>query len=199
MCCTFSNIKLNSLIKFNSGKIKDESNYIKTYQLRSHFINKTIKIGIITKRKRPKFHVLKQAEKDGKVKVLHSYFYKYAFGFFAGRRSFNFRVTFKEYSQGLKASKFSLLLNQFNMNLERFIAMIEEVLISNFSLDFYEKLFGSLISDIDFNINFLIVLSKRGKFINTTKFVIIPKGCYIIHLRKILWYTLFLIFFIQSL
>lgn len=185
MCSFFKNF--NTLVKVNPGKVKNESNYIKTYQLRSNSINKSININIITKRKRPKFEYLKhKKEKEN----FSSFFYKYAFGFFAGNNSLSFRVTFKEYRQGLKASKFSLLLNQFNLDIERFIEVIEEVLINNFSLDFYEKLFGVSITDIDFKIHFLIIL-KKSRFLNATKFFVIPKGCYIIHLRKILWYTLF--------
>ena len=185
MCSFFDNF--NTLVKVNPGKIKNGSNYIKTYQLRSNSINKSININIITKRKRPKFEYLKHKKRKD---IFSSFFYKYAFGFFAGRNSLSFRVTFKEYRQGLKPSKFSLLLNQFNLDIERFIEVIEEVLINNFSLDFYENLFGACINDIDFKIHFLIVL-KKSRFFNATKFYVIPKGCYIIHLRKILWYTLF--------
>lgn len=185
MCSFFDNF--NTLVKVNPGKIKNGSNYIKTYQLRSNSINKSININIITKRKRPKFEYLKHKKRKD---IFSSFFYKYAFGFFAGRNSLSFRVTFKEYRQGLKASKFSLLLNQFNLDIERFIEVIEEVLINNFSLDFYENLFGASINDIDFKIHFLIVL-KKSRFFNATKFYVIPKGCYMIHLRKILWYTLF--------
>ena len=188
MCVLFDKSKLNVISKVNLGKVGRGVTHIKTYCLNNNFVNKKINVNLITKPKRPKFEVLKNEKTPSKFTI---YSCKYNFGFFSGCTSFSFRVTFKEYRQGLKASKFSLLLNQFNLNLDNFISIIDEILINNFSVDFYENLFGSNINDIDFKIHFFIILDKLERFTSSSKFFVIPKGCYVIHLRKILWYTLF--------
>jgi len=66
---------------------------------------------------RPDVELLKKEENE----LFDAFDFKYPLGFFAGCNSFVFRVTFKEYKAGLKAAKYSLLLNQFNLNLEKFI------------------------------------------------------------------------------
>ncbi len=181
-------LKVTPLVKGDFGKYEDESNYICTYNLDNSFVDKHVNLDTVTKKERPDFEVLKEVKDVSDIDV---YNYKYPLGFFAGCNSFSFRITLKEYRMGLKASKFSLLLNQFNLNLERFIFIIEELLNNAFSLEFFDRLFGSLINDIDLKIHFLIVLSKRDKYNTSSKFSIIPKGCYIIHLRRILWSTIF--------
>ena len=79
--------------------------------------------------------------------------------------SFYFRVTFKEYKLGLKPAKFSLLLNQFVLNLELFINLIKEILNNNNSLDFYEEFFGEMLNELDLTFHFLIVLRPKRKFL----------------------------------
>jgi len=154
----FDKIKITPLLKVNLGKYKRESSYIDTYNLGGEKINKLSNVNILTKKPRPIFHILKE-EKD--VIDFNIFNYKYSFGFFAGCDSFSFRVTFKEYKQGLKASKFSLLLNQFNLNIERFTDLIEEILVNNFSFDFYENLFGSTLNDMDLKIHFQVILRNK--------------------------------------
>jgi len=180
-------IKITPLLKVNLGKYKKESSYIDTYNLDRKIINKSSNLNIITKKKRPLFDILKKEEDVIDFNIFN---YKYSFGFFAGCNSFSFRVTFKEYKQGLKASKFSLLLNQFNLNIERFTSLIEEILVNNFSFDFYENLFGSALNDMDLKIHFLVILRNKDKYNTSSKFFIVPKGCYIVHVRNLLWYTL---------
>ena len=68
------------------------------------------------------------------------------------------------------------MLNQFNLNLEKFINLIQEVLISNFPLNFYENFFNEDLNDIDFKIHFLIILKSKGINTTTTKFFVVPKG-----------------------
>lgn len=68
--------------------------------------------------------------------------YNFPLGFFAGCINFSFRITFKEYKIGLKAAKFSLLLNQFKLNINLFIELITEVLTNNFPLEFFEDFVG---------------------------------------------------------
>ena len=56
------------------------------------------------------------------------------------------------------------------------------------------ELFICVISsfEIDFKIHFLVVLRTKGVNITTTKFFVVPKGCFISHLKEILWPTLFM-------
>ena len=137
---------------------------------------------------RPDVELLKKEENE----IFDAFDFKYPLGFFAGCNSFVFRVTFKEYKAGLKAAKYSLLLNQFNLNLEKFISLVQEILVNNFPLNFYEQFFGEDINDIDFKIHFLVILRTKGVNITTTKFFVVPKGCFISHLKEILWPTLFM-------
>lgn len=131
--------------------------------------------------------LLKKEEKE----AFNIYNFSYPLGFFAGCNHFTFRVTFKEYKAGLKAAKFSLLLNQFNLNLDKFILLIQEILVNNYPLNFYENFFKENLSEIDFKIHFLVVLRTRGITTTTTKFFIIPKGCFLSHIKELLWPVLF--------
>jgi hypothetical protein len=82
----------------------------------------------------------------------------------------------KEYKNGLNASKFSLLLNQFFINPNNFITLINEILLNNYSLKFLEYIFGNL-DEIELKFHFLIIILKKGSPLSTTsKYLIIPKG-----------------------
>lgn len=115
--------------------------------------------------------------------------YNFPLGFFAGCVKFSFRVTFKEYKVGLKAAKYSLLLNQFKLNINLFIDLISEILVNNFPLSFYEEFVGQdLLNDWDLKIHFLIVMRSKAV---ASKFFIILKGGFFTHLREQIWFTLF--------
>jgi hypothetical protein len=144
--------------------------------------------SFVLKKKRPNIATLKKEENE----PFNYFSYKYPLGFAAGCNRFSFRITFKEYKAGLKPAKFSLLLNQFNLNLETFFFLINEVLINNLPLTFFENFFFDYLNDIDFKIHFLVVLRTRSKTVTTTKFLIIPKGLFFSHLKEILWPTLYI-------
>lgn len=178
----------NLLAKYNLVGLKKKINEIESTHVFS-LDEKTNLISDFSRTKpRPDIELLKKEENE----VFDAFDFKYPLGFFAGCNSFTFRVTFKEYKAGLKAAKYSLLLNQFNLNLEKFINLIQEVLVNNFPLNFYEQFFGEDVNDIDFKIHFLVVLRTKGINITTTKFFVIPKGCFVSHLKEILWPTLFM-------
>jgi len=61
---------------------------------------------------------------------------------------------------GLNPSKFSLLLNQFFINSNNFINLINEILINNFPLKFLENLFINL-EDIDLKFHFYVIIIKK--------------------------------------
>jgi hypothetical protein len=170
------------LISLNSKKLKQ-----KIYEKKKDNVSNLINFNFSIQRKRPDIDLLKKEEGES----FNNFNFKYPLGFFAGCTKFIFRVTFKEYKQGLKPAKFSLLLNQFCLNLEKFITLVQEVLINNFPLEFYEEFFGDKLSDIDFKIHFIIILRTKGIYNTTTKFFILPKGCFISHLKEQLWSTLF--------
>ena len=165
----------------NALKIDGRTNEIKNRVLNS------VSFDFNRKKNRPALEILKKEDKE----TFNIYNFSYPLGFFSGCNSFTFRVTFKEYKSGLKAAKFSLLLNQFNLNLDKFIQLIQEVLINNYPLSFYENFFQENLTEVDFKIHFLVVLRTRGKFATTTKFFVIPKGCFFSHLKELLWPALF--------
>lgn len=142
--------------------------------------------SFILKKKRPDISILKKEENE----PFNFFSYKYPLGYVAGCNRFSFRVTFKEYKAGLKPAKFSLLLNQFNLNIDLFFVLINEILANNFPLNFFEKFFSDFLTDIDFKLHFLVILRARSTTITTTKFLIIPKGCFFSHLKEVLWPTL---------
>jgi hypothetical protein len=174
----------NNLAKYNLVGLKKNFSELESFFLTKK--NSNVTIDFNRKKKRPDLEVLKKASENFNV-----FSFKYPIGYFAGCDNFSFRITFKEYKSGLKAAKFSLLLNQFNLDLDKFINLIQEVLINNFSLNFYETFFKEEINDIDFKIHFLVVLSARGTNSTTTKFFIIPKGCFFSHIKELIWPTLF--------
>lgn len=186
----FSELTTQSkLAKYNIVCLKKSFNIIETFYL----LKKKKKDIFVTfdfnrKKKRPELELLKQEEKES----FNIFNFSYPLGYLSGCNNFIFRVTFKEYKIGLKAAKFSLLLNQFNLNLEKFILLVQEILINNFPLNFYENFFQENLNDIDFKIHFLVILRTRGVNSTTTKFFIVPKGCFFSHLKEILWPTLFL-------
>ena len=167
--------------------LKKNLKNIKTFTSSKSFNNNLVNCDFFIIKKRPDYDLLKKEEKE----PFDFFSFKYLFGFFSGCTHFSFRVTFKEYKVGLKPAKFSLLLNQFCLKLERFIDLVQEILINNFPLSFYEDFFGNLMADIDFKIHFLVILRTKGKKTTTTKFFIVPKGCFINHLREQIWLTLF--------
>lgn len=185
----FNNKNNLPLLKYNLLNLKKKSFEIKSFNSDKNigFTKNLVSFSYERIKKRPDADVLKQQEKEN----FNVFDFKYPLGFFAGCTKFTFRVTFKEYKQGLKAAKFSLLLNQFCLNLERFIDLIQEVLVNNFPLNFYEDFFSDSLSDIDFKIHFLVVLRTQGTNTTTTKFFIIPKGCFISHFREQLWLAVF--------
>jgi hypothetical protein len=189
MVQTLSKINTTSLLaKYNLVGLKKRINEIKSIPVSN--LDETINLisDFSRTKPRPDIELLKKEENE----IFDAFDFKYPLGYFAGCNSFVFRVTFKEYKSGLKAAKYSLLLNQFNLNLEKFINLVQEVLVNNFPLNFYEQFFGEDINDIDFKIHFLVVLRTKGVNITTTKFFVIPKGCFISHLKEILWPTLFM-------
>lgn len=166
---------------------------VKIYSFESSFSFKS-------KKKRPNLEKLRYLEGKKKGKDFDIFNFKSPLGLFSGCNTFTFRVTFKEYKLGLKPAKFSLLLNQFNLNLDRFIDLINEILVNNYPLNFYEDFFGTTLNDLDFKIHFFIILRTRDKYNRSSKFFVVPKGCFLIHLREQLWLTLFSdYFFIYSL
>ena len=192
--------KLTHNLVFNINKTNVLAKYKAIILSKKHFEIKTFKAfktkfknncSFKIQKKRQDYYLLKK-----KVNEPFDIFdYKYPLGLFAGCYSFSFRVTFKEYKIGLKPAKFSLLLNQFAVNLELFIELIKELLINNFPLEFYEEIFGTYLNDIDLKMHFLVVLRpKRRKFLKS-KFYIIPRGCFLTHLREQLWFGLFIDFF----
>lgn len=196
----FKNI--NGLSKCNLIFLKKQNLDIETFNLIKNL--KTNKIDILfsfkSKKKRPNLEQLKILESKNFSKDFNIFNFKSPLGLFSGCNSFTFRITFKEYKLGLKPAKFSLLLNQFNLNLERFIDLINEILINNYPLSFYEDFFINNLNDLDFKIHFFVILRTRDKYNKSSKFFIIPKGCFYIHLREQLWLTIFSdYFFIYSL
>lgn len=181
---SFDNLKLSPL-KLSLGKSPSLHKLTKDFCLASLYN---------IKKRQPNYKRLENIEEEDDIKDFNYYNYKYSLGFFSGCHKFIFRVNFKEYKIGLKPAKFSLLLNQFCVDLDLFIGLIQELLINNFSIDFYEDLFKDYINDLDFKIHFLIILRQKYKNKNLTKFFIIPIGCFLIYLRKQLWYTLFVDF-----
>lgn len=175
----------NYLAKYNLVGLKK-----KTLETKSILYTGGIKTlphaSFFLKKKRPDIAVLKKEENE----PFNFFSYKYPLGFVAGCNRFSFRVTFKEYKAGLKPAKFSLLLNQFNLNIDLFFVLINEILINNFPLNFFEKFFADFLTDIDFKLHFLVILRTRSATITTTKFLIIPKGCFFTHLKELLWPTL---------
>ena len=96
----------------------------------------------------------------------------------AGTNSFSFRVSLKDYKQGLSHSKYSLLLNQFFINSMNFINEINEILINNFPFQYFDLFFKDYLDDTKLKFQFKIFISKLGSQINTTShFVIFPKVC----------------------
>merc|ERR1711959_70371 len=88
-----------------------------------------------------------------------------------------------------KAAKYSLLLNQFKLNINLFIDLITEILVNNFPMGFYEEFVGSdLLNDWDLKIHFLVVMRSKAL---ASKFFIILKGGFFTHLREQIWFTLF--------
>jgi len=138
------------------------------------FVKKAKHIDVLTKASGEPFNIFE---------------YNFPLGFFAGCVKFSFRVTFKEYKVGLKAAKYSLLLNQFKLNINLFIDLITEILVNNFPLSFYEEFVGSdLLNDWDLKIHFLVVMRSKAL---ASKFFIILKGGFFTHLREQIWFTLF--------
>ena len=178
----------NILAKYNLVGLKKKISEIKSTSISNLDENMALVSDFSRTKPRPDVELLKKEENE----LFDAFDFKYPLGFFAGCSSFVFRVTFKEYKAGLKAAKYSLLLNQFNLNLEKFINLVQEVLVNNFPLNFYEQFFGEDINDIDFKIHFLVILRTKGVNITTTKFFVVPKGCFISHLKEILWPTLFI-------
>jgi len=178
----------NILAKYNLVGLKKKISEIKSTSISNLDENVALVSDFSRTKPRPDVELLKKEENE----LFDAFDFKYPLGFFAGCNSFVFRVTFKEYKAGLKAAKYSLLLNQFNLNLEKFINLVQEVLVNNFPLNFYEQFFGEDINDIDFKIHFLVILRTKGVNITTTKFFVVPKGCFISHLKEILWPTLFI-------
>lgn len=180
-----NNVNLSS--KYKLVGLKKKYKEIKSFNLSNKVKKSIVNFSFIIKKKRPDYDLLKKEENE----VFNFFNFKYPLGFFSGCTHFSFRVTFKEYKVGLKPAKFSLLLNQFCLNLERFIDLVQEILVNNFPLTFYEDFFGEYLNDLDFKIHFLVILRTQGTKNTTTKFFIVPKGCFISHLRENLWLTLF--------
>ncbi|MCR9074056.1 MAG: hypothetical protein NXI18_20400 [Alphaproteobacteria bacterium] len=172
--------KTNPLSKYKILHLGKKKSEIETYKVYRNNLTGLYLGQFLIQRKRKKYEYLKKHQDE----TIDIFKYKYPLGAFAGSQKFIFRVTFKEYKVGLKPAKFSLLLNQFKLNLDQFISLVNEILINNFPLEFYENFFGSLLNDVDFKIHFLVVLRTRGKNTNSTKFYIIPKGLFITHLRE---------------
>lgn len=175
----------NNLAKYNLVGLKNSFFEIESFVKVQN--DSICLIDFNRKKKRPDLDLLKKEEKE----IFNPFEFRYPIGYFSGCNSFSFRITFKEYKAGLKPAKFSLLLNQFNLNLDKFINLIQEILINNFPLNFYDNFFKEEITDIDFKIHFLVVLSTRGINTTTTKFFIIPKGCFFSHIKELLWPSLF--------
>lgn len=93
-----------------------------------------------------------------------------------------------------------MLLNQFFINSNNFINLINEILLNNYPLKFLETIFGNL-DDLELKFHFYIIVLKKGSSLSTTsKFLIIPKGLFFSHLRSNLWINFcdkFLIIFIK--
>lgn len=181
--------KTNVLAKYKIIILSKKHFEIKTIQALRAKIKNNYNFEI--QKKRPDYYLLKKTANAS----FDIFDYKYPLGLFAGCYSFSFRVTFKEYKIGLKPAKFSLLLNKFFVNLELFIDLIKELLINNFPLEFYEEIFGNYLNDIDFKIHFLVVLRPKRRKKLKSKFYIIPRGCFLTHLREQLWFSLFMDFF----
>lgn len=182
---------ISALVKYQIKSLGLKHFEIKTFQISKRSDGNFVKANFDILKLRKKYAFLKE-HKDESINVFQ---YKYPLGFFAGCCSFSFRVTFKEYKSGLKAAKFSLLLNQFRLNLDLFIGLVTEILVNNFPLEFYDDFFINHINDFDLKYHFLVVLRTGVKKRRFTKFYIIPKGLFIIHLREYLWLSLYLDFF----
>ena len=130
-------------------------------------------------------------EEEEEVYLFDKYRYCHPLGFFAGRKHFSFRVNLKEYQAGLKPAKFSLLLNQFKINIDFFIEMITKILDDNFITDFYKDFFKEDYTEVDFKIHFLVIIYTKARKNTISRFYIIPKGIIFVHLRKLLWDVLF--------
>ncbi len=183
----FKKTNFNILYKYSILNLKKKSLDIKTFNLSRKIKNNLINFDFFIVKKRPSHDLLKKEENE----VYNNFNFKYLFGFFSGCTHFSFRITFKEYKVGLKPAKFSLLLNQFCLNLDLFINLVQEVLVNNFPLNFYENFFQNYLNDVDFKLHFLVILRTQDKKNTTTKFFLVPKGCFIGHLRDQLWLTLF--------
>ena len=84
------------------------------------------------------------------------------------------RINLKDYKQGLNASKFSLLLNQFFINTTNFVFIINEILLNNYPINFLNLLDNN--NDYNFKLQFKIVITKKGSNLSTTShFLILPK------------------------
>ena len=173
--------------KYSALTLGKKYTEIKTFQLGECVKNNSVNFDFFLIKKRPDYDSLKKEENE----TFDSFNFKYLFGFFGGCTHFSFRVTFKEYKVGLKPAKFSLLLNQFCLNLELFINLVQEILVNNFPLNFYETFFQDYINDFDLKIHFLVILRTQDRNNTTTKFFLVPKGCFIGHLRDQLWLTIF--------
>lgn len=144
----------------------------KKFSFSQNLENKKISSFFQIQKKREDYDYLKKTQHE----PFNPFHFKYPLGLFSGCRHFSFRINFKEYKIGLKPAKFSLLLNQFVLNLELFIDLIKEILNNNYPLQAYEDYFGEFLNDIDLKIHFLVVLRpKRKKGLNT-KFYIIPQA-----------------------
>lgn len=177
----------DKIINFRVLRLKNQSNQIKTFKSPKIANPEEYDPTFLCVRKRPGKELILLDEKED----FEVFKFKYLLGFFAGCNSFVFRVNFKEYKMGLKPAKFSLLLNQFHVNLDRFISIVNEILVNNFPLNFYENFLKDDLNEIDFKIHFLVFLRSRNKYNVTSKFYIIPRGCFVSHLREQLWTTLF--------
>ena len=192
----FESFKINPFLRANIGNGKIYYYNVETIKVNELELLDVIGYLYIPKIRRPNDENFDKL-KDIKSKLIDNfnvYDYKYSLGFFSGCHKFNFRITFKEYKVGLKPAKFSLLLNQFRLDLDLFITLIQEILVNNFAIEFYEDLFKDYFNDLDFKIHFLVVLRRKHLTQTGTKFFIIPTGCFLIYLRKQLWYTIFLDF-----
>jgi len=179
--------KINVKAKYKLISFEKKSVEIQTFNSLVNLEKNLVSFVFFIKKKRPDYDILKKEE----GKLFDIFDFDYALGFFSGCSHFSFRVTFKEYKSGLKAAKFSLLLNQFCLKLERFIEIVNEILINNFCIDFYEDFFGDYLVDFDLKIHFLVILRTYSKVNTTTKFFIVPKGCFLGHLREYIWFSLF--------
>ena len=181
-------------LKSKVFKLKEKSSKINSYHKDSKSLKELVNFNFEIKKKRPKAKYLKKEEgapeTEKEKEKFDIYYYKYPLGFFAGCNSFTFRITFKEYKMGLKPAKFSLLLNQFNLNLDIFISLVEEIMVNNFPLEFYETFFGTDLNDLDLKFHFLVMLRTRDKHNIASKFYLIPKGCFLSHLKNQVWWVL---------